>query len=109
MDRRSDQAKAYRKRYATARWKRTRAHQLAIEPLCRMCKEAGRVSAATVCDHVDPRSKDTEEGFFAGPFASLCKPHHDGAKQQQERTGYHVGVDASGYPTDPSHPFYKGS
>src|SRR6266404_1730756 len=30
------------------------AHQLRIEPLCRLCLEAGRVTPATVADHVTP-------------------------------------------------------
>jgi hypothetical protein len=61
-----------------------------------MCKEQGRVTAATVCDHIDKHSKLTIEGFFAGPFQSLCKAHHDSAKQSEERTGIvkpTVGVD----------------
>ena len=105
---RSEAAKAYRRLYATKRWKLTRAEQLRHEPLCRMCAEAGRVTAATVCDHTDPRSKDTEEGFFAGPFQSLCAPHHDGRKQQQERRGYATEVGSDGFPTDPAHPFWGG-
>jgi hypothetical protein len=40
--------------YCTASWARRRAHQLMIEPLCRLCLEAGRVTPATVADHVTP-------------------------------------------------------
>jgi hypothetical protein len=36
--------------YCTAGWQRRRAHQLMIEPLCRLCLEAERVTPATVAD-----------------------------------------------------------
>ena len=38
----------------TASWARRRAHQLRVEPLCRLCLEAGRVVPATVADHATP-------------------------------------------------------
>ena len=81
-------AKPWRRLYGTARWQRLRAEQLAREPLCRMCAEAGRVTAATVCDHVDPHRGD-EAKFWAGPFQSLCDAApwrcHSRAKQREER------------------------
>ena len=52
-----------------------------------MCKAQGHVTIATVCDHKDKDSKADPSTFFAGPFQSLCKPHHDSAKQSEERTG----------------------
>lgn len=79
----------YRKLYGTARWKRTAAHQLSIEPLCVTCLAAGRITPATVCDHIDPNSKATVDGFFAGPFQSLCDQEpwrcHSRVKQIEER------------------------
>ena len=102
-DQRSAAALEWRKFYHSARWLRTRAAQVAAHPLCAMCKAEGRITAATVCDHVDPRSKETEAGFFAGPFQSLCKPHHDSGKQREERAGFNAAVDADGWPTDPRH------
>lgn len=101
-DYRSAEAEQYRPFYKTARWKRVRARQLNAEPLCRFCKEIGRITAATVCDHVDPKTKT--EAFFAGPFQSLCKQHHDGEKQRIEARGYSSAVDESGWPADPRHP-----
>lgn len=104
-DTRSPEAQAYRRLYGTARWRRTREAQLTKQPLCEMCLP--RITRATVCDHVDPKSKASPTTFFAGPFASLCKPHHDGAKQRQERRGYVVGCDADGRPRDPNHPWNR--
>lgn len=100
-DARSEAAQQYRRLYRTKRWQQTRARQLSVHPLCAMCLP--RVTPATVCDHTDKDSKKTEEGFFAGPFQSLCKTHHDGAKQKQERRGYVIGCDESGTPLDPNH------
>lgn len=107
-DQRSEAAKEYRKWYNTKRWRDTRSHQLATHPLCAMCLAAGRTTAATVCDHIDPKSKETYEGFFAGPFQSLCdaEPYrcHSSTKQQAERLGYSPATDMDGYPIDPMHP-----
>jgi hypothetical protein len=57
--------------YCTASWQRRRAHQLMIEPLCRICLEAGRVTPATVADH-DPPHRGDFTAFRLGPLRSLC-------------------------------------
>ena len=105
-DRRSAEAAAYRRLYRTRRWLQERDRQLTEHPLCAMCLP--RVTAATVCDHVDPRDKGDLETFFKGPFASLCKLHHDSSKQRQERRGHGIGSNEQGYPIDPDHPWNKG-
>lgn len=88
-DARSEQAKAYRRLYSLARWKRTRKAQLDKQPLCEMCLKAGRYTAATVCDHVRPETKLNPETFFVGPFQSLCDVApwrcHSSAKQREEQ------------------------
>ena len=99
---RSAAAEAYRAWYRTARWRKLRQQQLRQEPLCRMCREAGRVTAATVCDHVEPHRGD-EAKFWGGPFQSLCAAHHDGRKQREERRGYRVGSGVDGRPVDLGH------
>lgn len=85
-DQRSTDAEAYRKLYKTARWLRIRTRQLRDEPLCRMCAAHGRVTPATVCDHVDPHRGDPVK-FWGGPFQSLCDSHHSSDKQRIERGG----------------------
>lgn len=105
-DQRSPEAQHYRRLYNSTRWKGprgVRAEQLKLQPLCEMCLKADRITAATVCDHVDPDTKSTESGFFKGPFQSLCKPHHDAAKQSEERRGVSSEVGMDGWPTDPRH------
>lgn len=102
-DHRSPEAAAYRALYRTRAWQVTRRQQLQEEPLCRMCKAEGRVTAATVCDHIEPHKGDRVK-FFSGPFQSLCSTCHDGAKQSEDRRGYSKRIDLSGWPTDPRHP-----
>lgn len=108
---RSAKAVAYRSLYKTAQWKRTRLAQLADEPLCRMCNAQGRITLATVCDHIDPKTKDDPATFYEGPFQSLCDDPryrcHSSRKQQQESRGYSMELDAAGIPTDPAHPFNR--
>jgi 5-methylcytosine-specific restriction protein A len=114
-DRRSPEADAYRRFYHLARWKHpitgVRARQLTKQPLCEMCLKAGRFTVATVCDHVDPTSKETEEGFFRGPFQSLCDAEpwrcHSSKKQKIETIGFEPGCDVKGRPTDAAHPWNR--
>lgn len=74
-----------------------------------MCEKQGRVTAATVCDHVDPKTKANPETFFAGPFQSLCSTHHNSSKQRDEKRGFVGGCDAQGRPNDPRHPWNVGA
>lgn len=62
--------------YNNTRWRKLRAAQLAKQPLCERCIEEKKVTQATVCDHDEPHKGDLER-FWAGPFSSLCKYHHD--------------------------------
>lgn len=85
-------------------------HQLADEPLCRTCAKAGRVTAATIADHVIPHRGD-ERLFFEGELQSLCDEApwrcHSKVKQQAERLGYSPAVGPDGFPVDPSHRAYR--
>ena len=91
-DSRSPEATAYRRLYKTKAWQAIRQAQLAAHPLCEMCLKVGRITPATICDHDKPHKGDPV-AFHAGPFTSLCKPHHDSAKQREERG---VKVQAAG-------------
>jgi 5-methylcytosine-specific restriction protein A len=83
------------------RWQKRRKAQLEAEPLCCMCQEEGRVTLATVADHIIPHKGDPE--LFHGPLQSLCASHHSGDKQRFEKTGQVRGGDAEGFPVDPNH------
>ena len=81
--------------YKTVAWYRIRAVQLRSNPLCRFCSDAGRVTAATTCDHVIPHRGD-KNLFFKGPFQSLCASCHSSVKQKMESRGVEIGCDESG-------------
>lgn len=105
-DPRSTEAEEYRRWYRWARWKGTngrRLTQLRAEPLCEFCLAVGRITAATVADHVTPHRGDPVE-FWFGQLQSLCADCHDTAKSQIESRGFHSATDADGYPVDPNHP-----
>lgn len=106
-DQRSPEAERYRPLYNTRRWRRVRQDQLAKQPLCERCLAKGRVVPATVCHHVDPKTKADPATFYAGPFASLCADCHDGPVQSTERRGYSSEVGEDGWPADPHHPANK--
>jgi 5-methylcytosine-specific restriction enzyme A len=69
--------------YSTAAWRKRRAHQLTIEPLCRMCLAEGRTTPATVADHVVPH-RGNPGLFWQGELQSLCATCHSRFKQSQE-------------------------
>lgn len=67
------------------RWQQARAAYLAEHPLCVMCSKAGRVTIATVVDHITPH-QGNQELFWDSEsnWQSLCKPHHDNDKAEIE-------------------------
>lgn len=68
-----------------ADWRRLRAVVLAAEPLCRICAGAGRVTAATVVDHITPKAQGGPD--TPANLQPLCAPCHD-TKTATERHGY---------------------
>ena len=87
--------------YCTASWARRRAYQLRVEPLCRLCLEVGRVTPATVADHVVPHRGDFT-AFRLGQLRSLCADCHN----RLDRTnGPRAPVREDGTPSDPRHPW----
>jgi 5-methylcytosine-specific restriction enzyme A len=71
-----------------ARWQKARAGWLVAHPLCAACERQGRVTAATVVDHVIPHRGDMALFWAAATnWQSLCKPCHD-AKTAREDGGF---------------------
>lgn len=105
---RTPEAREYRRLYSTQRWRKGRRDFLAACPLCRYCEAQGRTRLATVVDHIKEHRGDLELFWDEGNWQPLCKPHHDGAKAQEERGGYSAMADADGYPIDPNHPSNRG-
>lgn len=73
-----------------------RKRRLRNEPLCRMCKDEGRVRAATVVDHVKPLAlggTDTDDNC-----RSLCREHHDQVTREEFGHKQRVTIGADGWP-----------
>jgi 5-methylcytosine-specific restriction endonuclease McrA len=80
------------------RWEKARKTYLASHPLCAMCQREGRVTAATVVDHIKPHKGDTKLFWdVANNWQALCKPHHDQDKQREER-GRFQSIGEDGWP-----------
>jgi 5-methylcytosine-specific restriction enzyme A len=83
-------------------WEKARAAFLR-EPdnqFCRKCRDQGRLTVATVVDHIVPHRGDPAFFWDRSNWQPLCKPHHDGAKQREER-GRFVEIDGEGWPVPP--------
>lgn len=88
--------------YNTARWRKRRALLLSNEPLCRACRNVGRITVATVADHIVPHRGD-EHLFWYGDLQPLCATCHNSMKARQESSGVEVGATEAGIPVDPNH------
>lgn len=93
--------------YSDRKWRKLRAHQLRSSPWCEICDKRGKVTPATVVDHVQPHRGD-KILFWYGKIQSVCKACHDGEKHVVELKGFSDRIGADGFPLDPKHPFYRG-
>ena len=89
------------------RWHEARNRFLQANPLCVMCKRLGRVTAASVVDHIIPHKGNLVLFWDEGNWQSLCRRHHNSDKKIVESRGYMPGVDANGDPIDADHPWNK--
>ena len=64
-----------------ARWRRARARFLRAHPLCVSCQREGRLSPASVVDHIIPHRGDKELSWAQNNWQPLCARHHN------EKTG----------------------
>ena len=110
----------YRKLYKTTQWRKGRLAHLAVEPLCRFCKQAdilndGSLTAGgepqtdprrcfLVVDHVIPHRGDLSLFWDRMNWQTLCPDHHDRAKQREEVRGFSNLRGPDGWPLDPNHP-----
>jgi 5-methylcytosine-specific restriction enzyme A len=90
------------------RWRNARKLYLARHPRCRMCQAQGKITAATVVDHVRPHRGDLVLFWDERNWQPLCESHHNSAKQKEEKSGKLMGTDATGRPTHPDHHWNRG-
>lgn len=93
--------------YKTKEWRRLRAHVLKHEPICRMCKAEGRVSAASHVDHIIRHNNDPKLFYDLTNLQPLCPHCHNSRKQSIESRGYDKTIGIDGLPADPAHPFNR--
>lgn len=86
-----------------SRWQKARAGYLRNHPLCADCEQRGRVTIATVVDHVIPHKGDMTLFWDSGNWQPLCASCHNSTKQRLEKSGKVVGCDVDGLPVDPNH------
>lgn len=92
-----------------SRWQKARAGWLRSHPLCRMCEARGRVTPATVVDHITPHRGDMALFWDRGNWQSLCAPCHDIDKARMERgSAPSAACDSAGMPLDPRHHWNTG-
>jgi 5-methylcytosine-specific restriction enzyme A len=96
-----------------ARWRKARARYLAEHPLCASCQAEGRLTPATVVDHIVPHRGDTRLFWDETNWAVLCKRCHDRKTVRDGRWGRQAnvrrrhGCDIHGMPLDPEHPWNR--
>ena len=98
--------RGHRDWYQLERWRKLAKAQLRREPLCARCLNVGRVTPATVGDHVVAHGGDWNR-FLLGELQSLCASCHSGGKQFEEVHGYYPDIGLDGFPLDPRHPVYR--
>lgn len=96
-------SKVYNRRWDTARKTFLRRH-----PLCRYCEQIGRLTPATVVDHIVPHRGDQRLFWDTSNWQSLCTTHHNSTKQAEERAGTQRGCGPDGVPNDPGHHWARG-
>ena len=75
------------------RWKLARKAYLHSHPLCVRCQAVGRLTPATVVDHIKPHRGSWPLFIDPANHQSLCKHHHDQktAREQAEERRKSVG------------------
>ena len=60
-----------------SRWRKARKLFLERNPLCVECRKEGRLTPATVVDHIIPHRGDRKLFWDESNWQPLCKEHHD--------------------------------
>ena len=65
-------------------WQKARKRYLASHPFCVMCLKEGRMTKATVVDHIIPHRGDPDLFWDESNWQPLCKHHHDQKTSTQD-------------------------
>ena len=80
LDAKTTKAKGY-----NSRWNKVRIRYLKLYPLCVYCQREGRLTKATVVDHISPHRGDQELFWNQSNWQSLCKSCHDRKTKTTDR------------------------
>ncbi|SEF71738.1 HNH endonuclease [Thauera chlorobenzoica] len=80
------------------KWQQARARFLKAHPLCSYCQREGRITLATVVDHIEPHRGDERLFWDQGNWMALCASCHSSVKQREEAKG-EGGIASPGRPT----------
>ena len=89
-------------------WRKARRVFLTEHPLCSMCEDEGKTSAAHEVDHIQKHNGDPVLFWDVKNWQALCSFHHRSVKAELERSGKIRGTKINGYPMDPNHPWNQG-
>ena len=67
------------------RWQKVSKLFLLKHPLCVRCKDDGKLTAATVVDHIKPHRGDQKLFWDESNWQSLCKQCHDKKTMTEDR------------------------
>lgn len=82
-----DTRQSAHKRGYDSKWQRARKAFLNKHPLCVTCKRGGRVTQATVVDHIVPHKGDKALFWSRDNWQALCAPCHS-TKTAREDGGF---------------------
>ena len=69
------------------KWQKAREQYLREHPLCCYCQRIGRVTPATIVDHIIPHKGDEPLMWNESNWQPLYKPCHDSTKKAEEARG----------------------
>ena len=78
-------ASAHERGY-TSKWQRLSKLYLKVNPLCAECKRKGKVTPATVVDHIVPHRGNEQLMWSESNWQPLCKVCHDRKTGRYDRT-----------------------
>jgi 5-methylcytosine-specific restriction protein A len=73
--------------YKTVRWQRLRKQVLLKQPLCAECQRQGKITRATIVDHIKPHKGNLDLFWDEDNLQSLCKSCHDSKTVSEGRWG----------------------